>query len=206
MTRQQTTQPQVHTRFTSDRAIRWSAATVVAGVAGTAGWVSYDHALTVVRLAGETGAVAYAYPTFIDGLVYMSSMVLLSAARRQVRPPALAWWSLGAGIAVTLAANAYSMASHGVLGGLAGAPPAVALVLSYELLMWLIRASQVRTQPARTCSAGTCPCAVERSRPGSAALPRLDRTRGRCRPSGLSNRNCQPVRDALPKYRTESGR
>ena len=43
----------------ADGAIRWSASGVVAGVAGTAGWVSYTHALDVVRLAGESGAVAY---------------------------------------------------------------------------------------------------------------------------------------------------
>jgi Protein of unknown function (DUF2637) len=123
----------------ADNWITGSAATVVAGVAGTAGWVSYTHALAVVRLAGETGPVAFAYPTFIDGTVYMSSMVLLLAARRKTDAPALAWWSLATGIALTLAANVYSMASHGLLGGVAGALPAVALVMSYELLMWLIR-------------------------------------------------------------------
>jgi hypothetical protein len=131
----------------ADKWITGSAVTVVAAVAGTAGWVSYQHALAVVRLAGETGPVVYAYPTFIDGTVYMSSLVLLSAARRRQDPPALAWWSLGAGIALTLAANIYSMVSHGVLGGLAGALPAVALVLSYELLMWLIRRPAAAAAP-----------------------------------------------------------
>jgi hypothetical protein len=75
----------------ADKWITGSAVTVVAGVAGTAGWVSYTHALDVVRLAGETGPVAFACPTFIDGMVYMSSMVLLSAARRKTGAPALAW-------------------------------------------------------------------------------------------------------------------
>jgi predicted lipid-binding transport protein (Tim44 family) len=135
----------------ADNWITGSAVAVVAGVAGTAGWVSYTHALDVVRLAGETGPVAFAYPTFIDGMVYMSSMVLLSAARRKTDAPALAWWSLATGIALTLAANVYSMAAHGLLGAVAGALPAVALVLSYELLMWLIRsrsAAPVPEQPA----------------------------------------------------------
>lgn len=85
----------------ADKAIRWSAAAVVAGVAGTAGWVSYTHALDVTRLAGEADTVAYAYPTFIDGVVYMSSMVLLAAARGQRKPPPLAWWSLATGIEPT---------------------------------------------------------------------------------------------------------
>ena len=65
----------------TDSVSRWSSVLVVLGVAGTAGWVSYLHALDVVRLAGEAGPAAYAYPVCTDGLVYMSSMVLLSAAR-----------------------------------------------------------------------------------------------------------------------------
>jgi Protein of unknown function (DUF2637) len=125
----------------ADKAVRWSAAGVTAGVAGTAGWVSYGHALDVVRLAGESGTVAYVYPVFVDGLVYMSSMVLLAAARRQQCAHPLAWWALAAGIVLTLGANIYSMASHGVLGGFVGALPAVALVLSYELLMIIVRKS-----------------------------------------------------------------
>jgi Protein of unknown function (DUF2637) len=125
----------------ADRWMRWSATATVAGVAAVAGWVPYTHCLTVVRLADETEAVAFAYPVTVDGVAYASSMVLLAAARRNQKPPALAWLALGAGISATLACNVYSMSSHGVLGGLGGALPAVALVLSYELLMHLVRGS-----------------------------------------------------------------
>jgi Protein of unknown function (DUF2637) len=131
----------------ADKAIRYSMIATVVAVAAVASWVSYTHALDVIRLAGETGAVAFAYPAFIDGVVYMSSMVLLNDARRQLRPHPLAYIALGAGVVLTLAANVYSMASHGLLGGIAGALPAVALVLSYELLMIVIRRS-ARTEPA----------------------------------------------------------
>jgi len=127
--------------MSADTVMRSSAVGAVAAVAGAAGWVSYEHALEVVRLAGVTGSQAYVYPVFAHGLVYMSSMVLLMAARRKLAAPALAWWSLAAGIACTLAANVYSMADHGLLGCLVGALPAGALVLSYELLMWLIRSA-----------------------------------------------------------------
>jgi hypothetical protein len=102
------------------------------------------------RTSCETGPVAYFYPVFTDGLIYCSSMVLLSAAKRKASAPALAWWSLGTGIALTLAGNVYSGVSHGVLGALAGALPAVALVLSYELLMWVIRGTRRSTTQVRS--------------------------------------------------------
>ena len=44
-------------------------------------------------------------PATIDGLVYCSSMVVLYAARHQLRVPALARWLLALGIVATLAAN-----------------------------------------------------------------------------------------------------
>ena len=45
----------------AERAIRWSTVAAVAVVAAVAGWVSYSHALAVVRAHGETGPVAWAY-------------------------------------------------------------------------------------------------------------------------------------------------
>lgn len=70
-----------------------------------------------------------------------------SLVRPSVTSPVLAWCLLGAGIAVTLAANV----TYGVVFGLAGALwaawPAVAFVGCYELLMLLIRASAGRQQP-----------------------------------------------------------
>jgi Protein of unknown function (DUF2637) len=44
-------------------------------------------------------------PLTVDGLIYASSMVMLDAARRGARVPALARWLLGLGIVATLAAN-----------------------------------------------------------------------------------------------------
>ena len=80
-------------------------------------------------------------PATIDGLVYASSMVVLYAARHRVPVPSLARWLLGLGIAATLAANMAQGWSHGLVGAVVAAWPAVSLVGSYELLVWLIRAS-----------------------------------------------------------------
>lgn len=125
----------------AERAIRYSTVAAVAGVALVAGWVSYDHALAVVRAHGESGAVARVYPGTIDGLIYAASMVLLDAARRKAPAPALARWLLAAGIGATLAANVLAGIRSGPLGALVAAWPALALVGSYELLMVIIRAS-----------------------------------------------------------------
>ena len=116
-----------------DRAIRLSTAAAVLAVAGIAAYVSYWHAHAVVRAHGESGITARLEPATIDGLVYASSMVVLYAARHRVPVPCLARWLLGLGIAATLTANMAQGWSHGPVGAVVAAWPAVSLVGSYEL-------------------------------------------------------------------------
>ena len=122
-----------------DRAIRVSTAIAVLAVAGIAAYVSYWHAYAVVCAHGETGITARLEPATIDGLVYASSMVNLYAARHRLPVPALARWLLALGIVATLAANMAQGWSHGPVGAVIAAWPAVSLVGSYELLVWIIR-------------------------------------------------------------------
>jgi hypothetical protein len=82
-------------------------------------------------------------PLTVDGLIYASSMVMLDSARRKTPVPALARWLLGLGITATLAANVAHGLGHGLIGAAVAAWPAVALVGSYELLMMVIRSSQL---------------------------------------------------------------
>jgi hypothetical protein len=79
----------------------------------------------------------------LDGLIYACSMVMLDSARRKTPVPALARWLLGLGIAATLAANVAHGLGHRPTGAAVAAWPAVELVGSYELLMLVIRSSQV---------------------------------------------------------------
>lgn len=130
----------------ADKAIRASTAAVVVGLAGVAAYVSYSHALEVVRAHGEDGTTATLMPLTIDGLVYVSSMVLLDSARRNRRAPGLARWTLGLGIAATVAANVLHGIAHGPVGAVIAAWPAVTLVLVYELLMMLIRGGAATTR------------------------------------------------------------
>src|SRR5690242_6806188 len=85
-----------------------------------------------LRAAAETAELA-------QGLVYASSMVNLYAARHRLPVPALARWLLALGIVATLAANMAQGWSHGPVGAVIAAWPAVSLVGSYELLVWIIR-------------------------------------------------------------------
>ncbi len=123
----------------ADRAIRVSTAIAVLAVAGVAAYVSYWHAYAVVCAHGESGVTARLEPATIDGLVYASSMVNLYAARHRLPVPVLARWLLALGIVATLAANMAQGWSHGPVGAVIAAWPAVSLVGSYELLVWIIR-------------------------------------------------------------------
>ncbi len=154
-----------------DHAIRLSTAVAVLAVAGIAACISYWHAYAVVRAHGETGITARLEPTTIDGLVYASSMVVLYAARHRVPVPSLARWLLGLGIVATLAANMAQGWSHGPVGAVVAAWPAVSLAGSYELLVWLIRTSAaVERGPSaeHPCNRAACRTAL-RSLPISAA-------------------------------------
>jgi hypothetical protein len=127
-----------------------TAVLAVVAVAGVAGYVSYWHAVEVVTANGEPGTIARLYPAAIDGLIVAASMVLLDAARHSEDAPPLAWWLLGSGIAVTLAANVTFGAQTGVAGAMWAAWPALAFVGCYELLLLLARASARRSGEAVT--------------------------------------------------------
>jgi hypothetical protein len=150
-----------------DRAIRLSTAVAVLAVAGIAAYVSYWHAHAVVRAHGGSGITARLEPATIDGLVYASSMVVLSAARHRVPVPSLARWLLGLGIAATLTANVAQGWSHGLVGAVVAAWPAVSLVGSYELLVWLIRTSGA----VERGSSAEHPCNRAARRPAICCLP-----------------------------------
>ncbi|MET9067266.1 DUF2637 domain-containing protein [Streptosporangium sandarakinum] len=123
--------------------IRIATTVVVVLLAAVAAVVSYRHAFEVVVANGESGLTAYLVPLTIDGAIFASSMVLLDAARRRLPVPALARWTLALGILATLAANVAHGWAHGPVGAIVAAWPAVALVLSYELLMGMIRRGAV---------------------------------------------------------------
>jgi Protein of unknown function (DUF2637) len=87
-------------------------------------------------------------PFTVDGLIVAASMLILEASRRNQSVPRLARWCLGAGIVAATGANLAHGISHGPIGALVSAWPALALAGSFELLMALIRTDrQASTQP-----------------------------------------------------------
>jgi hypothetical protein len=135
--------PRWRCTMTAEHVIRWSTAGAVLGVAAVAAVASYERAYDLVRAHGESGWTARTVPLTVDGLIYASSMMMLDSARRKTPVPALARWLLGLGIAATLAANVAHGLGHGLIGAAVATWPAIALVGSYELLMMVIRSSQV---------------------------------------------------------------
>ncbi|TQM70434.1 uncharacterized protein DUF2637 [Actinomadura hallensis] len=123
----------------TDRLIRITTALAVVAVAGVAAVISYRHAYELVHAHGETGPTARLVPFTVDGLIWAASMVILDASRRKQPAPPLAKWSLAVGIVATVGANVAHGASHGPIGAIVSAWPALALVGSFELLMTLTR-------------------------------------------------------------------
>ncbi|TMQ86138.1 DUF2637 domain-containing protein [Actinomadura soli] len=132
----------------TDRLIKATTAMAVVAVAAVAALISYSHALDLVRSHGETGATARLVPFTVDGLIWAASMVILDAHRHHRPVPALARWSLAAGICATIGANLAHGAAHGPIGALVSAWPALALVGSFELLMTLTRNTPPPSPPA----------------------------------------------------------
>ncbi|MES9604591.1 DUF2637 domain-containing protein [Actinomadura sp. NPDC000929] len=125
----------------TDRLIRITTALAVVAVATVAAVISYRHAYELVHSHGESGPTARLVPFTVDGLIWAASMVILDASRRKHPAPPLAKWSLAVGIVATVGANVAHGVSHGPIGAIVSAWPALALVGSFELLMTLTRAA-----------------------------------------------------------------
>ena len=125
--------------MTGDRVIRFVTALAVLAVAAIAAVVSYSHIEYLALVNGQTITAARLLPASVDGVVLVSSMVMLDAARRDVDAPVLGRVMLVAGVLATLAANSAVGASHGVVGILVSGWPAVAFIGCAETFLAMIR-------------------------------------------------------------------
>jgi hypothetical protein len=140
--------PKPGTTARADRAIRYAAITAVLGLAGIAAVVSYRHLFDLARRYGESAATAPLVPLSVDGLILVTSLIMLFCARADIDIPHAVRAALWLGIAVTLAANAAHGLAYGVEGALVSGWSAAALVIAYELLMWLIGAMRIASSAA----------------------------------------------------------
>ncbi|MGZ3143423.1 DUF2637 domain-containing protein [Lentzea chajnantorensis] len=126
--------------------IKRTCVVAVAAVAAVAAVVSFDHMRALASDAGE-GWKAWILPISVDGMLVSASLVMLTRKRAGQPVSALAWSGLILGLLVSLAANV-AAAEPTLIGRLVAAWPPVALGLSYELLLTLIRETATVHEPA----------------------------------------------------------
>jgi hypothetical protein len=119
----------------SARLARWATALAVLAVATIAGIVSYSHVESLGLGHGYSLSTARLLPLSVDGLVIASAMALATGTRT-----ALARFGLVLGIVATVTANAVYGASHGPVGVVVNMWPAVAFLVSSEILIGMLRA------------------------------------------------------------------
>lgn len=126
--------------------IKRTCVVAVAAVAAVAAVVSFDHMRALASDAGE-GWKAWILPISVDGMLVSASLVMLTRKRAGQPVGALAWIGLVLGLLVSLAANV-AAAEPTLIGRLVAAWPPVALGLSYELLLTLVRETATVHEPA----------------------------------------------------------
>jgi len=118
-------------------------ASAVLLVAAIAAVISYEHVVALALRYGQPVLAAYLLPVSIDGLVAVSSLVMLRAARTGVSAPWLARTGLVLAVIAALACNVGYGVAHGWPGALLSGWPAVAFVVAAETAI-----SMTRQRPA----------------------------------------------------------
>ena len=142
MTRQEPRHPErQRAAIDGDTVIRILTAVVVLAVAAFAAIVSYSHIFDLGRHHGQDGTAARLLPLSVDGLIASASLVMLHAARNDIKlhklslPRAM----LGLGVGATVAANVEYGLPFGWLSAVVSAWPAVAFVGSVEMAVRFVR-------------------------------------------------------------------
>ena len=160
-----------------DMVIRVLAAVVVLAVAAFAAIVSYSHIFELGSHHGQDGTAARLLPLSVDGLIAAASLVMLHAARRELRVPWLARAMLALGVAATVAANVGYGLPFGWLAAVVSAWPAVAFVGSVEMAVRFVRdarraAPEVTPAPPVQVTPEPAPGHPQVTRPVPRAVPR----------------------------------
>ena len=108
-------------------------------VAAIAAVIGFQHVVALAVRYGQPVLAAYLLPVSIDGLVAVSSLVMLRAARTGVSAPWLARTGLVLAVIATLACNVGYGVAHGWPGALLSGWPAVAFVVAAETAITMTR-------------------------------------------------------------------
>ncbi|MFC8296279.1 DUF2637 domain-containing protein [Micromonospora orduensis] len=122
------------------------AVTVIAAVA------SYDHMRTVALDAGQSPLLAALLPLSVDGMILVATLALGDGRRSRWS----AWLAFLVGVAASVAANV-TAADNDAVSRVVSAWPAVALLLTVEVLARAGRATVATPAPARVAQAVATP-------------------------------------------------
>ena len=135
---------------------------------------------------GQRALAAYLLPVSIDGLVAVSSLVMLRAARTGVSAPWLARTGLVLAVIATLACNVGYGVAHGWPGALLSGWPAVAFVVAAEAAITMTR--QPEPAPATDTAVPEPPAALNGHGHAAAELFADDLASATCRGYAVSAR------------------
>jgi len=159
----------------ADVATRVVAVLTVAGLAGLAGTISYQHMVLLARRHNVFGLDAHAFPICVDGLDLVCVLVLL-ADRRTHRPSGrLPWIVLTIGTLASIAANV-AVAPNDTIARAISGWSAIALLAAAKMLAHLFEpTTNAAPQPTRPgppqALAATPDQAAEPPQPGTAPQP-----------------------------------
>lgn len=136
------------------RAMTTGAVLVVAAIAAV---ISYEHVVALALRYGQPVLAAYLLPVSIDGLVAVSSLVMLRSARIGASSPWLARTGLVLAVAATLACNVGYGVAHGWPGALLSGWPAVAFVMAAETAISMTRRGPVGEESGHQADAARLP-------------------------------------------------
>lgn len=125
-------------KVTGTQAAKLGVGALVLGVAGAAGYGSYDHQVALATVNGWHGLAASLFPVMPDGAMVVGGVaLLLPKVTRSTRT----WARMltFSGLAVTLYANMISGIAYGTDGMILASVPALFLFLSTEALFRIIK-------------------------------------------------------------------
>ena len=130
----------------ADVATRVVAVLTVAGLAGLAATISYQHMVLLARRHGVSGIDAHAFPICVDGLDLIGVLVLL-ADRRSRRPSGqLPWIVLTVGTLASIAANVAVAPDDTIARAISGWS-AIALLAAAKMLAHLFEPTTTPATP-----------------------------------------------------------
>jgi len=167
----------------ADVATRVVAVLTVAGLAGLAATISYQHMVLLARRHGVSGIDAHAFPICVDGLDLIGVLVLL-ADRRSRRPSGqLPWIVLTGGTLASIAANVAVAPDNTIARAISGWS-AIALLAAAKMLAHLFEPTTTPTTPHNAAPCLTATPAATATPPDLTAAPPHPDTPPAAPPSG----------------------